>query len=160
MTDTAAARPGGGIAPRHEEMTMNRWVRRVSVPLASTVAAGGVLLGAGGVASAADSQPVAHTHAAPTAAPAVAVRTAAIRTDGQRVGYHDNQYGDGRYGNSRYGNGRFANIGYGQGGSGERWTGHRQYVWDGSRWDEVTPWRGAAVDHWYLGEVAWYLNHR
>ncbi|MGW3631737.1 hypothetical protein ACWD7F_16475 [Streptomyces sp. NPDC005122] len=51
----------GGIAAHDKEMAMRRRIRRVSIALASTAMAGGALVGAGGSASAATSQPLERT---------------------------------------------------------------------------------------------------
>ncbi|MFE9613884.1 hypothetical protein [Streptomyces sp. NPDC006012] len=120
---------------------MNRWIRRVSVGLASAALAGGAVLGAGGAASAAVSQPVR----APHAQPAQHTQAVALRTDEGRIGYYGNGYGIGWSGQHDYST---------------RWDGHRAYIWDGNGWVKVTPWRGVVATQWYVDQYSWYLNHR
>ncbi|MFL4908397.1 hypothetical protein ACJ6WF_35665 [Streptomyces sp. MMS24-I2-30] len=134
---------------------MNRWIRRVSVGLASAALAGGAVLGAGGAASAAVSQPVQETHAQP--AQHAQVTAAALRTGDDRIGYHGDRYGNG-YG---YGYGNGYGISWpGQPNYSARWDGRHAYFWDGNGWNQVTPWRGIGATQWYVNQYVWYLNHR
>ncbi|MFF4749041.1 hypothetical protein ACWD5R_30115 [Streptomyces sp. NPDC002514] len=126
---------------------MNRWTKRISVGLASAAMAGGALLGAGGTASAAVSQPAQHTVSP----------VSAVRTDGGWSGYHDDGHGIGW--NGRHDDGRGINWD-----GRHQWSEHRDgrhvYIGYGNRWSEVTPWRGVATNSWYADQLVSYLNHR
>ncbi|MGW2937499.1 hypothetical protein ACWDA7_38075 [Streptomyces sp. NPDC001156] len=141
---------------------MNRWIRRVSIALASAAMAGGALLGAGGSASAATAS--ASVERAQSS-------IAAFGTDGGRDGYRDDGYGSGHHGERgdgrghrgwytdddrrRHHHGRHHHRRWE-----EWWDGRHLYVWDGDRWVEVT-WRpDVDVDRWYLDQFVWYVNHR
>ncbi|MEU2620633.1 hypothetical protein ABZ642_21290 [Streptomyces sp. NPDC007157] len=120
---------------------MNRWIRRVSVAVASTALAGGALLGAGGSASAATtSGPAEHARTSAAAFVAGSDRDS-HREDGYRSGHHGDQH--------------FYRM------QEERGDGSRLYAWDGHRWqEEVTARSGIGGDRWYLDQVAWYLHQR
>jgi hypothetical protein len=131
------------------EMTMNKWIKRVSTAVASTALAGGALLGVSGTASAATAPaPGEHTHSAATA-----YTTSGDRTDGHQTTHHAAQ--DDSWGAPRgwYTNGdRQAH--YGQ----ERWNGGHAYVWNGYRWNETTTWYRVSAARWHLDQVAWYTD--
>ncbi|MER5915493.1 hypothetical protein ABT124_34925 [Streptomyces sp. NPDC001982] len=141
---------------------MNRWIRRVSIALASTAMAGGALLGAGGSASAATApQPVEHTQSS----------IAAFGTDDGHDGNRDDGYGSSPHGerdDDRDGHGGWYTDDDHRGDHHgrwyhhrtweERWDGRHLYVWNGYRWVEVTSWRGVGVDCWYQDQLVW--NHR
>ncbi|MGW8800659.1 hypothetical protein ACWGN9_26815 [Streptomyces sp. NPDC055775] len=134
---------------------MNRLVRRVSIALASTVMAGGALLGAGGSASATASKPVEHTQSS----------IGAFGTDGGRDGYRSHGYGSGYRGERDDGRGGHRGWYTDNDRRGrhhvrhhhrkweERWDGRHLYVWDGDRWVEVTSWRGIGVDRWHPNQL-------
>ena len=103
---------------------MKRFVRRISFVAASAVIAGGAVLGAGGVASAATSEPVGH----------------ATCHHNYGRGWHPI---DGRGDPSRV---RHREEGH-------RWDGHRLYRWDDGRWIDVTPYHNGRIDHWYLDQL-------
>ncbi|WP_143079058.1 hypothetical protein [Streptomyces monashensis] len=140
---------------------MNRWIRRVSIAVASTALAGGALLGAGGSASAATApQRAEHTQST----------IAAFATGGDRDGQREDAYAGGYHGGQGDGSGAprgwYSNDDR-QGhhderrhdrGWEERWDGRHLSVWDGHRWDEATTWFGVGGDRWYLDQVAWYLH--
>ncbi|MGW2963876.1 hypothetical protein ACWDGI_36195 [Streptomyces sp. NPDC001220] len=143
---------------------MNRWIRRVSVAVASTALAGGALLGAGGSASAATtSGPTEHARSSAAALAAVSDRDS-HHEDGDRSGHHG-EYGDGWdaprgwYKNDdRQGHhdGRHHHRT-----QDERGYGSHRYAWDGHRWqEEATTRSGISGDRWYLDQVAWYLHQR
>ncbi|MFF4316947.1 hypothetical protein [Streptomyces sp. NPDC001507] len=143
---------------------MNRWIRRVSIALASAAMAGGALLGAGGSASAATA-----SGSVERAQTSIAV----FGTDGGRDGYRDDGYGSGHYGER--GNGRAGDRGWytdddrrGHHHHGrhhhrtgeEWWDGRHLCVWDGDRWVEVTWRHDVDVDRWSWDQFVWYVNHR
>lgn len=143
-------RPVNGVAAHHKEMTMNKWIKRVSTAVASTALAGGALLGVSGTASAATaSAPGEHTQTAITA-----FTTGGDRANGYQSAHHNAQ--DDSWGTPR---GWYTNDNrqghYGE----ERWNGSRLYVWDGYRWDEATTYR-VSTERWYLDQVAWYTDQR
>ncbi|MBX7554795.1 hypothetical protein ABZX95_45535 [Streptomyces sp. NPDC004232] len=140
---------------------MNRWIRRVSIAVASTALAGGALLGASGSASAATApDPAEHTQSS----------IAAFATGSDRDDHREDGYGSGHH--AEQDNGWDAPRGWytnddGQGHHDgrhhyrtweERWDGRHLYVWDGHRWEEATTWYGVGGDRWYLDQVAWYLH--
>ncbi len=85
-------RPVNGIAAHHKEMTMNKWIKRVSTAVASTALAGAALLGVSGTASAATaSAPGAHTQTAITT-----VAAGGDRAKGYQSAHHEAQ--DDRWG--------------------------------------------------------------
>jgi hypothetical protein len=144
------SRPVNGIAAHHMEMTMNKWIKRVSTAVASTALAGGALLGVSGTASAATaSAPGEHTQTAITA-----FATSGDRAKGYQSAHHEAQ--DDSWGAPR---GWYTNDDrqghYGE----ERWNGSHLYVWDGYRWDEAATYRVSA-ERWYLDQVAWYADQR
>jgi hypothetical protein len=119
-------------------MTMNRWIKRVSIALASTAMAGGALLGASGAASAATaSRPVEHTQSSITA----------FSADGGRDGYRDGWDGhhrwDGHHSWCRDDDRRGWYL--------------DQRVWyqDRSPWNTDDERRG-----WFLDQLVWAQDHR
>jgi hypothetical protein len=145
------SRPVNGIAAHHMEMTMNKWIKRVSTAVASTALAGGALLGVSGTASAATaSAPGEHTQSAITA-----FAPSGDRADGYQSAHHQAQ--DDSWGAPR---GWYTNDDrqghYGE----ERWNGSHAYVWNGYRWDEATTWYRVSAERWHLDQVAWYADQR
>jgi hypothetical protein len=108
---------------------MKSLTRRVWVAVASAALAGGAVLGAGGVASAAVAQPVAHTTAVTSAA-----------WGGVRDGYSADGYAHGF--NSYDG----------------RWGGGDRYVRYDGRWIDVSLLRAYGADGWYTDQLLW-INH-
>ncbi|MGW6145440.1 hypothetical protein [Streptomyces sp. NPDC055140] len=134
--------------------------KRVSIALASTALAGGVLLGAGGSASAA-------TTSVPVQAQYVSATSA---TSSEQVGRHtdDDHRGQDtvRYGAADH-EGEAASW---RGVSAARW--YEDQVdeaasWRGvsaARWyedqvDEAASWHGVGAARWYEDQVVWSLNH-
>lgn len=156
----------GGIAARYKETTMRRWIRRVSIALASTAMAGGALVGAGGSASAAASEPLERTQSS----------IVTFGTDGGRNGYRDHRddgYGIGHHG-ERDGRRDERRGSYTDGElrghhhdrhhhheREERRDGHHRYARHGDRWVKVTSRPGVGVgigvgvgvDRWYLDQL-------
>jgi hypothetical protein len=158
-----SGRRAGKIAAHHREMTMNTWIRRVSIAAASTALAGGALLGAGGSASAATaSGPAEHTRPS-IAAPATGSARDGHREDRYRSGHHGEQ-DDGRdaprgwYKNDdRQGH---HDARHDHRTQQERRDGRHLHVRDGHRRAEATTWYGVGSDRWYLDQVAWNLHQR
>lgn len=152
----------GGIEAHYKETTMRRWIRRVSLALASTAMASGALVGAGGSASAAASEPLERTQSS----------ISTFGTDGGRNGYRDHRddgYGIGHHGErddwrdehrGSYADGELRGHHRGRHHHHEREErrdGHHRYVRYGDRWVEVTSRPGAGVgvgiDRWYLDQL-------
>ncbi|MFD4511358.1 hypothetical protein [Streptomyces sp. NPDC058457] len=110
---------------------MNRWIRRVSIAVASTALAGGALLGTSSAASAATaSGPAEHTR------PSIAAFTTGSDRDGHRDDRYDLRTQE------------------------ERSNGRHLYVQDAHHRAEPTTWNSVGRDRWYLDQVAWYQQQR
>ncbi|WP_371798164.1 hypothetical protein OG963_01015 [Streptomyces sp. NBC_01707] len=130
---------------------MNRFVRRVSVAVASAAIAGGAILGAGGSASAATSSPIDHN------------RSSIVNpvNDGGRDGYQAVRYGHDGGRNDGWDGYRswYTHDGHRDHHHGwhhqshYRWDGHRLYVWDDGRWVDVTPFHNGSIDFWYVDQL-------
>ncbi|MGW7425393.1 hypothetical protein ACWGJB_36085 [Streptomyces sp. NPDC054813] len=143
---------------------MNRWIRRVSIAVASTALAGGALLGAGGAASAATASGPADHARSSVAAFAAARDRDSHREDVYRSGHHGEQddswdaprgwYKD----DDRQGHHDDRHHYRTQE---ERGDGSHLYAWDGHRrQEEATTRSGIGGERWYLDQVAWYLHQR
>ncbi|MEU6194846.1 hypothetical protein [Streptomyces sp. NPDC047061] len=122
---------------------MNRWIRRVSIAVASTALAGGALLGTGSSASAATSSgPAEHPR------PAITAFTTGNDRDGHdsRDGHRDDQsYRDERYDRNDHRTQE------------ERSNDRHPYAQDAAHHRaEATTWYGVDRDRWYLDQLAWY----
>lgn len=143
---------------------MRRFVRRVSVAVASTAIVGGAVLGAGGSASAATSGPDEHGRSSVVASGHDEGR---YGHDEGRYGHHADRYGHGRGHDGERGDswdgarGRYAHDGRQDDHRDRRhenryrWDGHRLYVRDHGRWIDVTPFRNGRVDLWYVDQLLW-----
>ncbi|MEU8489250.1 hypothetical protein [Streptomyces sp. NPDC048641] len=146
---------------------MNSMTKRVSIALASTALAGGVLLGAGGSASAATtSVPVQHTQD-------VSATSATSATSSEQVSRHaaaDHRRQDTvGYVRAADHEGEAASW---RGVSAARWYEDQVEAaaasWRGvsaARWYEdqveaaAASWRGVSAARWYEDQVVWSLNH-
>ncbi|WP_405778879.1 hypothetical protein OG512_00960 [Streptomyces sp. NBC_01378] len=141
---------------------MNSMTKRVSIALASTALAGGVLLGAGGSASAATaSVPAQHTHY-------VSVTSA---TGSEQAGHHtdDDHRGQDAVRDVRAADHEGEAASW-RGVSAARWYEDQVDAaasWRGvsaARWyedqvDAAASWRGVSAARWYEDQVVWSLNH-
>jgi hypothetical protein len=128
-------------------MTMNSMTKRVSIALASTALAGGVLLGAGGSASAATtSVPVQHTQYV----------SATSATSSEQVGRHtdDDRHADHRGQDTV----RYVRAADHEG-EAASWRGVSAARWYQDQVDEAASWHGVSAARWYADQVAWSLNH-
>ncbi|MEV6536026.1 MULTISPECIES: hypothetical protein [Streptomyces] len=141
---------------------MNSMTKRVSIALASTALAGGVLLGAGGSASAATtSAPVQHTQYVSATSTVSSVRAA--DHEGEAASWRGVSA-------ARWYEDQVDEAASWHGVSAARW--YEDQVdeaasWHGvsaARWyedqvEEATSWHGVSAARWYEDQVAWSLNH-
>jgi hypothetical protein len=151
----------GGIADIRKGITMKKFVKRVSVALASVTIAGVAVIGAGGAASAATSESIGHATSAQAGLQTLGGAAhhrgyLADRDDGHggsRNGYSDDDHRghDDRnlYADQGHRDDRRARHHQGQ----VRWDGRDLYRWDDGRWIDVTVYRHGALDRWYVDQV-------
>ncbi|WP_053763798.1 hypothetical protein [Streptomyces sp. AS58] len=132
-------------------MTMERFIKRVSVAVASVAIAGGTLLGAGGSASAATPQSVGH---APSSSTGSQLFGAHGGDDGREWNHHRHSgHHRGDHDRDRCGHGHHAVDQFTLEGITYRWDGHRLFRQIDGRWIDATPYRNGVVDRWYLDQL-------